>query len=415
MKNILLTQDSLTNKITFYHLAFLLASLPFDRFFSHVILISFALHLLIHLKRASVKPIFTVRNLILTSVFFITAISTIYTTEPANAYSELGRHVTILLFPVLFCLTSFDLKKYQPKLLLGFAVVCALTIVYLYIYAFYLIRHYGLPYNAIFSQSFTNHNFSAPIDMHATFFSMQIAVALIYLISILVKQKLNRGWYILCAVILVIGLIQLCSKSVFVTLLLIVNLGIPYFLLQQKRRLKYLFVALSFTALIGIIIYAVPVLRQRYITDLHTDLSSSAKGRLLEPRVARWGEAVKLIKQAPLIGHGAGTEVPMLHESFFKQKYYSSFLKNLNAHNQYLSFLFKAGIWGLLVYACTLIYGFRVAVKKHDLLFFTFMLLIALVSVSENLLDVDKGVFFYAFFFSFFMFSTDDKSISVKA
>lgn len=413
MKNILLT-DNLTNKITFYHLAFLLASLPFDRFFSHVILISFALHLLIHLKRDVVKPLFTVRNLMLTGVFFVTAISTIYTTERANAYTELGRHVTILLFPVLFCLTSFDFKKYRPQLLQSFAVICALTIVYLYIYAFYLIRHYGLPYTTIFSQSFTNHNFSAPIDMHATFFSMQIAVALVYLISTIIKQQANRGWYILCAIILIVGLIQLCSKSVFIPLLLIINLAIPYFLLQQSKRLKYMLITLSFTVLTGLIIYTVPVLKQRYITDLRTDLSHSTNNELLDPRMARWGEVIKLIKQAPIIGHGAGTEVPMLHESFFKQKYYSSFLKNLNAHNEYLSFLFKAGVWGLLIYIITLIYGFREAIKKHDLLLFTFMLIIALVSFSENLLDVDKGVFFYAFFFSFFLYSVGDESADVQ-
>lgn len=42
------------------------------------------------------------------------------------------------------------------------------------------------------------------------------------------------------------------------------------------------------------------------------------------------------------------------------------------------------------------------------MLFISFMLIIAVVSVSENVLDVDKGVMFYSFFFSFFMFSAPD-------
>jgi len=33
------------------------------------------------------------------------------------------------------------------------------------------------------------------------------------------------------------------------------------------------------------------------------------------------------------------------------------------------------------------------------------MLVIAFVSMAENYLDVDKGVFFYAFFFSFFVYT----------
>ena len=48
------------------------------------------------------------------------------------------------------------------------------------------------------------------------------------------------------------------------------------------------------------------------------------------------------------------------------------------------------------------------ALERKDLLFFTFMVLVAFVSFSENLLDVDKGILFYAFFFSFFMFSSGE-------
>ena len=59
---------------------------------------------------------------------------------------------------------------------------------------------------------------------------------------------------------------------------------------------------------------------------------------------------------------------------------------------------------GLLIYLATLIAGFRMALKRKDLLFFTFMLLITIVSASENVLDVDKGIIFYAFFFSFLCF-----------
>jgi O-antigen ligase len=42
------------------------------------------------------------------------------------------------------------------------------------------------------------------------------------------------------------------------------------------------------------------------------------------------------------------------------------------------------------------------------------MALVAVVSVSENLLDVDKGIFFYAVFLSFFTFSNEDGSVINK-
>ena len=45
--------DSVANKISYYHLALFVASLPFNLFYSHLILISYALHTLIHLKKSA--------------------------------------------------------------------------------------------------------------------------------------------------------------------------------------------------------------------------------------------------------------------------------------------------------------------------------------------------------------------------
>ncbi|MFD0750597.1 O-antigen ligase family protein [Mucilaginibacter calamicampi] len=410
MTDLLRPNNSLTNRISYWHLLLLLASLPFDRFFSHVILISFALHLLIHLH----KPLFKPLDIVLTSAFFVTLISTLYTTNLPGAYSELALDIPILIIPMLFCLATVVLKQYRDKLLQGFTWVCVATVVYLYADAIRLIKYYQLPYSAIFSAAFTNHNFSAPIDMHATFFAMQIAIALVYVIAYLIREKSKYGLYIPCALILVAGLMQLCSKSVFFALLLIVNIAIPCFLLQQKKRWRYIAATAAISVLLLAVVFSIGTLRTRYITDLSADLSHSASGQLLDSRMARWSVVTNVIKQSPVFGHGAGTETAILHEQFFKQKYYSSFLKNLNAHNQYLSFLFKSGIWGLLTYLGTLVYGFNKAIKRKDLLFFTFMLLVSLISLSENLLDVDKGVFFYGIFFSFFAFSATKSDDAFK-
>ena len=70
--------------------------------------------------------------------------------------------------------------------------------------------------------------------------------------------------------------------------------------------------------------------------------------------------------------------------------------------------MLKSGIWGLAVYLAVLAYGFKIALQHKDVLFISFMLLVAIVSLSENILDMDKGVFFYGFFFSFFLFSNEE-------
>jgi O-antigen ligase len=412
MERLFIKDDTLANKISYYHLMVFMASLPFDFFYSHVILISFAIHTLIQLNKKDIQPVFTVRNMLLQSVFFVTLLSTIYTINRPQAFNEWGRHISIFLFPVLFSLTSFDIRKYRSQLLLAFSLICTATIGYLYLNAFHTIRFYKLPYKTIATAAFTNHNFAEPIDMHATFFSLQVAIALIYLLSALLKEQSNyyRVFYGICIGILSAGLIQLSSKSVCVPLFFIVNLAVPYFLLQGKSRFRFIGVAASLSVLIIAGIFTSGILKVRYIADFKYDLRLTSKDNRFDSRLDRWSTAIDLIKRKPVIGYGAGSELGLLHESFFARKYYNSFINNLNAHNQYLSFLIKSGIIGLLVYLTTLWFGFKQALQKKDLLFFTFMVLIVSVSFSENLLDVDKGIIFYAFFFSFFIFSMKAKT-----
>jgi len=290
-------------------------------------------------------------------------------------------------------------------------MVCTATITYLYIDALQAIRFYGLPYSSIISSAFTNHNFALPINMHATFLSLQIVIALIYLISVILKeqQKQLRLFYVACACVLLAGLVQLSSKSVFVPVFFIINIGVPYYLLQGKKRSRFIMITASLSVLALAGIFTLKIMKTRYVTNLKYDLALTSKDQRFDSRLDRWSTAAELIKNRPITGYGAGSEIGLLHESFYAKKYYNSFLNHLNTHNQYLSFWLKSGIIGLLIYLATLWFGFKQAIRQKDLLFLTFMLLIAFVSCSENLLDVDKGVMFYAFFFSFFIFSGDGK------
>lgn len=410
MKRLFLINDSLANKISYYHLMLLLASLPFDFFYSHVILVSFAVHTIIQFKKQSVNAVFNLQTLLLVSVFLITAASTIYSPDKPAAFNEWGKQITILLFPLVFALTALDIRKYRHNLLLSFSVVCILTICYLYLNALYTIRFYQLPLSCIFSNHFSNHNFSDPIGMHATFFSMQVAIAFVFMVGNFIQQpsKWHKLLYAVSSAVLLAGFVQLGAKTVIICLFVAINLFVPLFLLEKNKRLKFMILSGALSLFAMAFIISSTAFRERFVAALHTDLSRNIKyGDAVEPRLVRWEAAAGLITNSPVIGHGAGTEIGLLQDVFFSKKIYHAFLDKLNIHSQYLSFLIKSGIIGLAVYLATLFFGFKAAWQKRDLLFFSFMLLVALVSVSENLLDVDKGVMFYALFFSFFVFSSD--------
>jgi O-antigen ligase len=116
-----------------------------------------------------------------------------------------------------------------------------------------------------------------------------------------------------------------------------------------------------------------------------------------------------------VFGYGSGTEKKILMESYFEKKLYNSYLNKLNAHNEYLSIMLKTGIWGLLIFLISLIYGYLVAWQNGDFLFASFMTLISFVCFSDNILDVNKTIFFFSFFYSFFIYSSDKMNLpSIK-
>lgn len=388
-----------------------LASLPFDMFYSHVILMSLGLHTIIHYKKEYVSPVLSMHNLALVSVFLVTLLSTIYTINKPEAYTEMGRRALILAMPLFFCFTTLDIKKYRANLLLAFAMVCTATVFYLYIDALRTIRFYHLPMATLFSGHFTNQNFSEPVQMHATFFSMQLAVALMALLALWTKEPVfkHKAFYFVCIGVLAAGLFQLGAKSVIACVFMLVLFAAPVSLLPKSKRLKFRLAILSLALLPIVFVLKSNTLRERYITALRSDLSHQKYNEGVEPRLVRWeAAATDLIAKKPIIGYGAGSEIGLLQDVFYNHRIYYAYLNKLNVHSEYLSFMIKSGAVGLLVYLLTLGYGLRQAFKNHDLLLLTFIAIIACVSLSENLLDVDKGIVFYAFFFTFFLYSADD-------
>lgn len=406
MKALFLIDDTPANRVSYYHVMLMLATLPFDQFFSHVIFISFALHTLIHLNKAQFKALLTPRTLLLQAVFFITLISATYTKYPAAAGVDITRQLVILLFPVFFSLTTLNINKYRDKLLTLFSLVCVLVIAGLYIRAFYVIHYFHLPVRAVISDLFINHKFSGPINMHATFLSLQIAIALFYLLTRLFEPRskyLKTGLY-MAVILLFAGIVQLGSKAVLVVVLVGINVVIPYFMVPTTKRMRFITIAAMLSLIVIACSVSVNSFKERFVTDLASDLSKPVSDESVEPRLVRWEAALDLIKQKPVIGYGAGSELSILGDKYFQDKLYIAYLHRLNAHNQYLTFLLNSGILGLLGYLATLFYIVRIALWRRDTLFFVFVLLIITVSLSESLLNAEKGVYFYSFFLSFFVF-----------
>ncbi len=403
MKETFFIKESLTDKITYYLLLVFVMSLPFDRLYSELALICLAIHTLIHLRKEAVSNIRWKVFLLPCCIYLLTVVGTAYTHYYDEAFYEWERQLAMILFPLIIVFNSFDFRKYRFQVVFALALSCSLAILYLYYTAFSIIGFNHMPVLSIFSNAFINHHFSAAIDMHATYFSMYIALGAAGMIYgwIHAGSKKYRWLYGILFFILVIGLLQLSSRAVLIAFALIINGIIPFALLNGKKRIRFIALSLTLTLFLFYGITRMDDLKTRMITDLRDDLSESGLNvNLVEPRIRRWQSAWELIKQSPVYGHGSGSEVALLKEVYYRDKLYHSYLHELNAHNQYLSMLLKTGLPGLLILIYLFYAGFRYSFRSRDILLGSFLSIICAVSFSENVMDANKGIFFFAGFLS---------------
>ena len=319
----------------------------------------------------------------------------------------------ILLFPVFLSLSNFNIDKYKLYLLEIFGLTCAVVILYLYFDAFHVIHYFHLPLSSIIKPDFLNQNFSAPIGLHATYLSMYATLSIAtFLLLYFNNPQLKNLKYIFYILILIIGLVQLSSRSVAVAAGIILVIVVPFLLLGGKKKLQFLIISFAVSLITIAAITQVKSFKERYVNDLENDLSEYVHpGDNLESRALRWKLEWEVIQKSLFIGYGNGSEKYILKEKYFENKFYRSYLLELNAHNQYFSFMINTGIIGLLLYFYVLYFGFATAIKRKDFLFLSFMIIITIVSIPENILDVSKGVLFYSFFYSLFLL-TDSKENS---
>ena len=412
MKEVIRIEDSLTNKISYYHVIVFMACLPFDRFYSELVLISFLIHELIHLNKEKLTS-FRLPVLLPVALYLVTLLSSLYTLDKGQMHKDLEKQLALVLFPLIFSVTSLDVKKYRDHLLKIFAVLMLMIVVYLYFDAFRIIRFNKLSPFALITPAFINHNFSLPLDLHATYLSMYVALAAAVFLKLSIEATTpgKRFLYATGLLILMMGILQLSSKSVFIAILIIINFVIPLFIKTSNNRWKFVMASLLITSVGIFSLTRVEEFKVRYVEGLQQDLKQASYNvNVLEPRIVRWRCALEVIRRSPVIGHGTGSETVLLKESYFKNGLYISYLNYLNAHNQYLSFLIKSGMIGLVVFLFVLFFGLRQAIVSRDFVCCSFLIVLALVAMSENILDVNKGIFFFGFFYPFFLTKGNSRS-----
>jgi O-antigen ligase len=139
------------------------------------------------------------------------------------------------------------------------------------------------------------------------------------------------------------------------------------------------------------------------------EVASSERGDVLsfDSRYYINSCAYDIIKENPIIGVGVGDNQTSLNTCYLEKSskldiYKTIFKDNLNAHNQYSSYLISGGVVLLLLFISTLVYNARNAYHSNNYLYLFFIIIIAVNFMFENMMSRMYGVVFFSLIINMF-------------
>jgi hypothetical protein len=132
--------------------------------------------------------------------------------------------------------------------------------------------------------------------------------------------------------------------------------------------------------------------------------TGDANGHSLTQRFEYWKTACAIIKDNLLLGVGTGDVPNAFNEEYIRSN--SSLLSKwrLRAHNQYLSIAVGMGLIGFLWFLVTFFYPMYKLDMQFNYLYMAFFIIAFVSFFTEDTLETQAGVTFFAFFNSFFLF-----------
>jgi O-antigen ligase len=206
---------------------------------------------------------------------------------------------------------------------------------------------------------------------------------------------------VLALVLMVVLVISSSKMPIFLTIFLAVILIARKIIRGDMKMLL---------ALCGIIIAFAAVIY----------FSGETKARLLyffergdNVRALNWRISADIIRERPWTGVGTGDALDELNArrdiSWFED------LKTYNAHNQYLETTLRTGAFGLALLLAIIFVFFKRAWQARNHLFLAFLFIISCSMITESILVVQKGIFFFGIFASLLAaIDVQNKNIAIR-
>lgn len=336
------------------------------------------------------------RNIVLyISPFIMLAASVAW--HGGNGASIMERGLSFLVCPLCVFLSSFKINKQELKNLTWvFVAGCfILALKGLLMYIFVDSYHqYDFQHDLIFRyrQEFNTNTKIAP-----TYASIYFAFALILVVLQLNEIKKKKAVLLILSGFVFINLIFLSAKMP------IVAFGIVFILLLVRKQVLIklgnakrwgMIVILAVLAISSLLLFTrwnELITGISYQTNAETENSVGIRKGIFKCAVDLSGEYY-------LLGVGPQHLQKKLNECYYQFEGNDFDRHEFNTHNQYFDSLLSSGIVGLLVLLTVLLVPLYHSIQLKDPILFSFIILVGICMLTENILNRQAGVVFYAFF-----------------
>lgn len=341
-------------------------------------------------------------RLILGFLFFylLHVIGLFYTENKQDAIFDLERKMTLFIFPLVLGTSTTFISRYQwENILKAFVFSCLIASLVFISYAVYQSStKTNLP--SLFS---SENALSNIIQLPPLYFGMYLTFCLFVTLYFIIVHWNNYNpatKFFRVFLILYFGsiLVLLNIRILFIAIISIFLIATTYFG-AKNNNFQSLILALLLFAFAGfVLVNNSTFLKQRYYTLFSTPLKAPLDKTT--QKLLKWKCSIEILKQYPLWGIGNGDV-----DDKIAACYHSVGLnKRFNSHNQYMQTWLGLGLLGLATLVWCLVTPLFQGLRHHHYLYTGFMLLFMLCCITESVLNRQKGVIFYTFFNSLFLF-----------
>jgi O-antigen ligase len=349
------------------------------------------------------NPALKVPLLVFTSVYWLHVAGMLYTDNLITGLQILEKKLVLLAFPLLFIVSVIS-KKEIDKILSVFVIGVLISCSICY---FDRLTTFSGEDRSLFAfmtdPDFQNIHFSEAIPIHPAYLSACVILSSLILLERIYRANvMQKVVYILLVIFFIITTLILMARGSLFALAAIIILSLFFKLIYGKVTARLAYSIGMICALIVACFFFIPNLKSRMTESFgnyEENVSSSDQVSSVALHFKSWHCAiVSTLNKHIVFGHGTGDEEEVLKNCYTANGWHSMAEGGYDAHNEYLSALVRHGIIGLLIFLSVLAYSFYWSIRFDNLVYFSFLVLIAVTALSESILRGQVPVLFFAFF-----------------